>query len=115
MSSDAGHSHLLPQSPPALPLVFSLERVVFPALGQLRFFERFCQSVFFSKSSFFSSHGGADAGGDLLTAQLLVHLFHAGDHLSLAPGTEGLLPFMSQIGSQVLTLRLATVASSHRC
>ena len=53
--------------------------------------------------------------GELLTARLPVHPLRAGDLPSLALGTEGLLPFVSRAPSQVLTLRFATAASSHRC
>lgn len=110
MSSDTGCLHLLSQSPPALPLVFSLERVVFPVLGQFGFFKRFYQFFFFLNTV--AVHQvGADVSGELQHGWFPGHAFHAGDHLSLAPATEGLLPFMSWTYSQVLTLRFATVAS----
>lgn len=92
MSSDTICSHLITQSPPALPLVFSLERVGFPVMGQFRFLQKFCQSVFFLNPVALH-HVGADVSGEF-TTRLPVHPFHAGDHLSLAPGFKGFLPFI---------------------
>lgn len=66
-------------------------------------------ACFFPKFHCFSLWGGS---GELLAAQLPVHSFHAGAHLSLACG---LLPFMSQTCSQVLMLQFSVVASSYCC